>query len=224
MSDPDIVIAGAGPAGLLVARWIRSSDVLLVERSAKPGYPPHCTGLVSPRTARLIGYPEAVGEEYECAVFLDEGFRERCRICGSPLAVRVRRPLLEELLAGDVEAQGHRILYSTRLVGFREGKVVLASRSKHSSVTPSRLILAVGAQGLKLADHLLGSHYCERLVGLEVRVRLSHRPAGVSPDSFYTIHCSRFSPEMFAWLVPLEYGRELLIGLASSSYQLDRLS
>jgi geranylgeranyl reductase family protein len=44
----DVAIAGAGPAGLeLARRCCRSLDVVLIEEHRRPGKPNHCSGLVS---------------------------------------------------------------------------------------------------------------------------------------------------------------------------------
>ncbi|KSW11821.1 hypothetical protein CF15_03195 [Pyrodictium occultum] len=202
-----VVIAGAGPAGLLTAARLRHVDALVLEASGRPGWPPHCTGLVSPSTAERFGAPEAVTESYREAVFLDDGLREVCRVEGSPLAVRFSRPLLEEVLASRVEALGHRIAYHSRVVGV--GPNGCARLAGGGRVCGGWVVAAVGAKpGF---SRLFGAGRCGYIPGFEVRARLALR---LGEDAFYTVHGRRTAPKFFAWVVPVAGGREAVIGVA----------
>ena len=204
MADP-VVVVGGGPAGLLVARGVRGRDVVVFEASGRVGWPPHCTGIVSPATAGRLGVREAVGEVYECAVFHGPGWGEVCRVCGSPLAVRVRRPLLEEVLVGEVEGLGHVVARGARVEWFRagEGYVEVYVRGR-GVVRGSALVVAGGAS--------FAPRRCRRAVAVEVRARVSRR---VEEDSFHTFHLLPGSGGGYGWLVPVEGGRWVLVGAAS---------
>ena len=204
-----VIVVGGGPAGLLTAANIRGSDVVVIEASTRPGWPPHCTGLVSPDTARRFGVTDAITEVYREAVFLDDEFREICRIDGSPLAVRLSRPILEEALAERVMSLGHRILYGVRVAeASPSGCVSILGRG---TICGERIVLAVGASPRFM--RVFRAARCRVIPGFEVRVRLNAR---VNEDRFYTIHGWRVAPQFFAWLVPLWNGREALIGIGGS--------
>ena len=216
MADPvsDVIVVGAGPAGLSVATRLRRKSVLVLNASKSPGWPPHCTGLVSPETAQKLG-KEAVTETFNEAVFLDDSLKETCRIYGKPLAVRVSRPLLEKSLGHRLEEIGHSLRNNSLVDDIREtcvhvmGKGWLCARD-------SVLI----ATGYSRFSRLFGAKYCDTLSGLEVRVRLSKR---ISDDRFVTVHGNRYAPEFFTWIVPLHGGREALVGLAARSDIASRL-
>lgn len=211
-----VVIVGAGPAGLLTALNLREVEALVIEASTRPGWPPHCTGLVSPATARRFNIPEAVTEAYNEAVFLDDRLQEICRVSGSPLAVRLSRPILEELLAQRVESLGHRIAYRARAdVLHADGCVQLHDGRR---VCGEWVVAALGANPRAAA--VFGARNCRYLPGFEVRVRLTAR---VSEDAFYTIHGWRVAPQFFAWVVPLRGGREALIGVGGD-HAVERLA
>lgn len=52
--------------------------------------------------------------------------------------------------------------------------------------------------------------HCNVVEGVEVRVKLVSR---IVDDVFYTIHGPDFSRRLFAWIVPVEGGREAVIGV-----------
>ncbi len=201
MSDP-VIVAGAGAAGLLFASRIRSVDVVIVS-PYRPGWPPHCTGIVSPSTASRLGVGEAVSETYECSVFADWRGVEFCRVCGKPLAVRIDRPRFEDILVLKVEELGHRIVRG-RVEGWRTGRgFIEVLVSGHGMLRGRLLVNAMGA--------LEAPRGCRLAIGVEVKARLSRR---VEPEAFTTYHLVNGVGRLFGWLVPLSDGREVLIGAA----------
>jgi flavin-dependent dehydrogenase len=203
LADPDVAIVGAGPAGLLVALSLRESTAVVLEASRRLGWPPHCTGIVSPSTARRLGLPEAVGEEYDCVVFMDGRGLEVCRVCGSPVAVRVRRPLLEELLASRAEERGHRVILGARVEAWGPGWI-WSPRLGRLRVERA-VVVAAGATA--------APRWCRRAAAVELRVRLDRR---VGEEDLYTFH--GVPGGLYGWLVPLEGGRWALLGVAARPY------
>ena len=220
MADPrhEVLIVGGGAAGLSVARRV-SSDTVLVSASPRPGWPPHCTGLVSPKTLQLLSAHDAVSDVYREAVFLDSGFREICRVeRRGVLAYRINRPLMEESFAEEARARGVRMLFSEAVVhvDWSTGCARLASGRV---ICGERVVLAPGFSP-RFAK-FFGAKRCRQFYGVEVRVVLARR----MPDEvFYTIHGSVYAPEFFAWVVPVSGGREALVGLAARDKPLERLA
>ncbi len=217
MADPvsDVIVVGAGPAGLSVATRLRRRSVLVLNASKAPGWPPHCTGLVSPETARRLG-EDAVTESFTEAVFLNDSFNEICRISGKPLAVRVSRPLLEEILTRRLEGMGH-TLHNNMVVNDVRKECVHVRNKGWLCARDSVLI----ATGYSRFSRLFGAKHCDALSGLEVRVLLSKR---INDEEFVTVHGGRYAPEFFTWIVPLNGGREALVGLAAHSDTVSRLA
>ena len=212
----DAVIVGGGPGGLSVARRSRASELVVLEASGRLGWPPHCTGIVSPATAEGLTphWREAVEAVYDAAVFLDAGLRERCRLEARGLAVKLRRPGLEELMAAEAEARGVRVVRGARVVAVeRRGGRWRLLTAGGAGYEAGRLLAATGFShppaGLPLPRGWRG---CERFYGLEARVRLSSRIPG---DVFLTVHGTPLAPGFFAWIAPVGDGREAVLGLAA---------
>ncbi len=218
--EAGVAIVGGGPAGLAVAARLRGLDALVLEASPRLGWPPHCTGIVSPSVAEGLtglglrgldseGVLEAV---YREAVFLGPGAREACRLGGRPLAVKLARPGLEQLLASIAEARGHRVATGMVVEAVEDlgGSVRLRVRGA-GAVEARYAVLAQGRQRRRPRLPLPPGP-CTAVPGVEERVVLSKRLPG---DAFYTLHASRIAPGFFAWLAPVGDGREAVVGLAT---------
>ncbi len=129
-----------------------------------------------------------------------------------PLAVRLERPRLEELLVCEAEDAGARVELGARVeAAAPDGRVVV--RGAAGARRHEWLVAADGAAA-PVSGRLLGRGRCasSALIGVEARVVLDRR---LPCDEFYTIHGYRYAPGFFAWVVPVSGGREALVGLAS---------
>jgi len=216
-----VLVAGAGPAGLAATLRVHGISVIVAERMPRPGYPPHCTGIVSPWTAtRLAAAPLAALESegileavYEKAVFLDSRLRERCSVEAAPLAVKLDRPRLEQWLAQRVIDAGHRVYYGVRVAALSQSgpEAALEAAGGTQRLRPLRVLLATGGQ-TQPPRGVAAPPRCWRYYGLEERTRLAKR---IDDAVFTTIHGSRLAPGFFAWLAPIAGGREAVVGVAA---------
>lgn len=215
-----IGIIGGGPAGLFVARELLrlGLKVDVFEASKQIGRPPHCTGIVSTRTFERfnIGF-DCVEGVYREAVFVDERLRVFARVEGTPLAIKLCRPCLEELLAIQVLELGGRLFLGAKATHVdSQGKLFL---ERGRVKTYDHIVVADGAT--RTISRKLFKSQCSWLTGVEVRVVLQKR---VRCDAFYTFHGPRFSRGFFAWFAPVKDGREAVIGVGSKNAVVERLN
>jgi len=203
----DIVIVGAGPAGLSVASRIRNSEVVVFEEHSRVGLPKHCAGIVGLTTARIIAgevSPRVIDHRYNRVCFVTPSYRVDL-VFKQHVAFHVNRPLLEEILASKVEALGHRIVYNSRATPHTLRQVLV----RGEVLKYTYLVVADGAYSVfrkKLVNDEL-----RFLVGLQIRARARN----LDGKTLYVIYTSAI-PEFFAWIIPL--GDEVLIGAASRSF------
>ncbi|RUM47414.1 MAG: hypothetical protein DSY37_02565 [Hyperthermus sp.] len=208
----DAAIIGGGPAGLAVASHVKHTDLVVLEARRKLGHPPHCTGVVSPSTATRLDAWEVVEAQYTVAVFLDGGFKEACRLEDKPVAVKLSRPGLEELLAARVEDAGHRVYRGVRVRGVIDGKGGIRVVADGWRGFFGRVVVATGINTYNPTIPLpVSQGSCNSIVGVEARVVFEER---VGDEEFYTIHATSLAPSFFAWIAPLSGGREAAVGLA----------
>ncbi len=215
-------MVGGGPAGLAAAARTRDVEVLVLEARGRLGWPPHCTGIVSPWTAETLTATSLQGLEgeglleavYDEAVVVGPRLRVACVFHGKPLAVKLRRPGLEEYLARLAEDKGHRIRLRTPVLAVRPLRGGVEARAAGERIRARRLLLAAGANPVARLPRPPGLRLCWRYTGLEERLLLSRRLPG---NVFITIHGTRLSPGFFAWLAPIDGGRRAVAGTAAPS-------
>lgn len=206
----DIVVVGAGPAGLLTTLNIRNHDVLVLEEHGKPGIPKHCAGVVGKFVAleSLRLSRKLIDSSYREITFITGrekysiGFRE-------PIAFHINRPLLEEVLAEKVESMGHRILYDKKARPLGTGSV----KSGNDVIEYGVLVVSEGALGI-FRKTLLGGEI-DFLNGVQVLVKVNN----VKHDTLVIIF-SDLTPHFFSWVIPLDVDIAIL-GLASRKPRID---
>src|SRR2546422_7683633 len=110
MKVHDIVVVGAGPAGLYTA--LRSAeerlDVVVLEEHEELGVPTHCSGIVSGETNRLYKVPDDVvlSRPSSCLVISPGGRAAELEDPGEEIAVLDRAGFDRALAASVLEAGG----------------------------------------------------------------------------------------------------------------------
>jgi 2-polyprenyl-6-methoxyphenol hydroxylase-like FAD-dependent oxidoreductase len=197
MSNPQVLIIGAGPTGLVLALWLvrLGARVRVVDKAAEPGTTSRALG-VQARTLefyRQFGLAEAVvgqGLEFAAANLWVRG-RKRARaafgemgrgLSPYPYMLIFPQDEHERLLTGRLAAEGVAVERRTELLGFEDGSRVLA-----------RLKRPDGTEEVCEADYLAG---CD---GARSQVRQSLGigfPGGTYAHLFYVADAQGSGPIM----------------------------
>jgi flavin-dependent dehydrogenase len=201
----DVVVVGAGPAGLYTALHIDTRKVTILEEHGEVGSPKHCSGIVGSLVAREISklHPKIVDAYYEKTLFITPTGKIELNF-KKPFAFHVNRPLLEETLATKVESRGHEIIYRAKATPVNKSSV----KAKSTVIDFTTLIVADGANSL-FRRFLVGDTL-RYLHGLQLIVEAKN-----IEEKTLTIIYSNINPEFFAWIIPLN-DEEAQVGYASS--------
>jgi digeranylgeranylglycerophospholipid reductase len=211
----EILVVGAGPAGLIAAREAasRGAEVTVLEEDTEIGLPCHCTGLLSLRGLRNIGIPpdgQFVQNKVRGARFFSPSGLSFTIGKDRPVACVVDRCLFDRFLARQAIEAGAQIRLNSRAHGIKRVKTQIATYVGKELVRAKILIDAEGvssrfvrAAGLKPLNSKC------ILPGLQIELE----GAEVDPN-YVEVHTGRrIAPKFFAWVIPLSED-SVRVGLA----------
>jgi 2-polyprenyl-6-methoxyphenol hydroxylase-like FAD-dependent oxidoreductase len=146
MSEHDVVIAGGGPTGMMLASELTLAgvDVVVVERRAKDEPPPSRAGGLHPRSIEVLDQ-RGVAER-----FLEAGqVMQTTGFAGIPLDISdfpVRRnhglalwqPEIERILAGWADELGVPVRFESEVTGFTCGRPTWSAATADAAWSASR--------------------------------------------------------------------------------------
>jgi digeranylgeranylglycerophospholipid reductase len=215
VTECDVIVAGAGPAGSEAARAAARAGLrtLLIEEHPTVGVPSHCTGKLSCHAFREFDIPAGMAQNaVSAAVFHSPG--------GVSLSVRrttvdsyvVDRVAFDRWLAARAAAAGVEVMTGVRLTGVARVDGVVAVRGERPSRTFSaRCRLVIDAEGASpRLPGTLGLALPRRYaLGLQYEMR---GIGGITPDTPEMFFGRDVAPGFFAWLMPLG-GSRARVGL-----------
>lgn len=200
-----ITVIGGGFAGLLIASML-GEGVTVFEEHMHVGFPEHCAGLISVRTARLLSVPRKLIEEtYDEMLIHCRGGVLIWR--GKPLAIKINRPELEELLHHKCINGGAKVQLNTRVHNITgDGKIFLGDKILKSEL----LILTEGSR--RYFSRRLGLiSKSNDYLGLQVELKAKVNTGSIE------VYLSSLPTDLFYWLIPFKDENRIIIGLASKN-------
>ena len=198
----DVVIVGAGPAGLITARNLAAAghDVVVLEEHSEVGIPVHCTGLLGSDAFDELDLPRhAILSTTHAARFVSSDGNSVLIDAERVRASIVDRGTFDQMLAERARDAGAEIRSKARAraITVTDDRVVIGGDSELASVQARACVLACGA-----------SYRFNRALGLGVPktfVQSAQLEAPFAGPDQIEVHLGYdTAPGGFAWVVPFE--------------------
>ena len=203
-ADCDVVVVGAGPAGLIAARELATAgfSVRVLEEHEVIGAPVHCTGVLGLDAFEELGLSRrAIVGAADAARFVSPNGTTVVIDAERVRAAVVDRSIFDRDLAASAVDAGARIETGVRVVGVTRGpqSVTISTADDDVAIEARAAILACGA-----------SYRFNRALGLGVPSVLVHSAqleVSFPPLDQVEVHFGRkIAPGGFAWVVPFGRG------------------
>ena len=213
--DTNVVIIGAGPAGLTAARRLSELDIeyTLISREDRPGAYKACGGYVPGRALDEFGLNQIPDAHDVRSIRMKFPGLEMKRVdFDQPVGVNVNRENLGKALLGKIEGDPGEIWLETEcglIESSSDGCIVRYTKENESGLISSNLIIdASGANPVSLRFNPVRNRPTNSQIGYAVQYQMkTKRSLDIVNDFFYG---SEFSPRGYAWNFPR--GHETVLG------------
>jgi geranylgeranyl reductase family protein len=205
LNDYDVLVVGAGPAGLSAARRLAESGfgVAVLEEHEQVGNPVNCSGILGLEAFERFDLPARLTRHSLSEIEFISPKGERWSFaCDRPLARVVLRSELDSYLGERAVAAGVEVRLRQRATEVRRsgsGVRVTVKSDGLETLSCRALVVATGA-GMPLLKKLGFDEVPETLLGVQTELDFA--------VDRVEVHLGReWAPEGFAWVVPVGDGR-----------------
>jgi digeranylgeranylglycerophospholipid reductase len=213
--DTDVIIIGAGPAGLLAAKTLAESDIeyMLIDKSKRPGEDKPCAGFISSITFKQFAIPRIEGEHRIDSVRMIFPGKDLVNIqFGECLGVNIRREALSQTLLKNIPDINSCLKLGIKVENAITGPDscrVFYSNENSRGVLNSKLIIdASGSNPVSQRFIRLRERIPNNRMGYGLQYHIEMNEDLGHSNSF--IYGNKFSPGGYCWIFPR--GRIAVVG------------
>jgi digeranylgeranylglycerophospholipid reductase len=214
-SETDVIIIGAGPAGLAAARNLAESNIeyMLIDRYEKPGENKPCGGFIPATTLKRFSISQIKGQHQINTVRMKFPGKELVSMrFDYPLGVNVGRGALGKSLLNQIpDINNHSLLGTSveRIETDAESCKVTIRRDSNRTILESRLIIdASGANPVSQRFIPIKERISNSQMGYGVQYHIEVTEDLGSSNTF--LYGSKFSPGGYCWIFPR--GKTAIVG------------
>lgn len=205
--DTDVIIVGAGPAGLTAARELSKNDInyIILDRAEKPGENKPCGGFIPSSTLQKFSIPKIDGQFKIDGVRMKFPGKDLVEISfDEMLGVNIHRRELAKSLIKSIDGKKQHIRFGTNVARIETNhngcRIFMKNEGESSTLTSKLVIDGSGANPVTLRFIPIRERIPNNRMGYGLQYHIKINRELAHSNTF--LYGNRYSPSGYLWIFP----------------------